>query len=150
MELILEGDFYLERFSGKAGWTYIPFSKENISAKNPFGMLKVSGSIDEYQFKDKHLMPIGDGRLFLPLAKQVRKKIKKEAGDSVHLKLYRQALPDSAPPELLDCLRDDPGKLRLFDLIPTEEKEKWVSFIYSANSEEEKATRIVKLLEALN
>ena len=92
MELILEGDFYLERFSGKAGWTYIPFPKENITAKNPFGMLKVSGSIDEYQFENKHLMPVGDGRLFLPLAKQIRKKIKKEAGDSVHLKLYRQAL----------------------------------------------------------
>ena len=60
------------------------------------------------------------------------------SGDSVHLKLYRQALPDSAPPELLDCLRDDPGKLKLFDLLPVEENKPLVTQISSYLKDEAK------------
>jgi hypothetical protein len=61
-------------------------------------MLKVSRSIDSFAFEGNHLVAIGDGSLFIPVAKSIRAILKKEAGDRVHLKL-------------VDCIKDDPGKV---------------------------------------
>jgi hypothetical protein len=39
-----------------------------VKGKNaPFGWVKVKGSIDGIEFNKYHLMPIGGGRLFLPV-----------------------------------------------------------------------------------
>ncbi len=149
MELILEADFYLERFSGKGGWTFIRLPQENFQGKKSFGMLKVSGKIDSYTFEGKHLMPIGDGSLFIPVAKAIRNEIKKEEGDRVHLKLYRDEIPTKAPQELIDCLQDDPGKLQLFEKLPKSEQEKWIEYIYGTSSLDAQTERILKLLEQL-
>ena len=54
----------------------------------PFGWVKVKGTIDGVPFNKYHLMPMGNGKLFLPVKSEIRKKIKKVAGDSVHVILY--------------------------------------------------------------
>jgi hypothetical protein len=149
MELILEGDFYVERFAGKGGWTFVRLPFEIFSNGKAFGMLTVSGKVDSYTFEGKHLMPIGDGSLFLPLAKPIRTFIKKEEGDRVHLKLYRDAIPTEAPAELIDCLNDDPGKLQLFQKLPKADQTNWVEYIYGTSSLEAKTERILKLLTEL-
>lgn len=46
--------------------------------KSPFGMLKVKGKIDDYEFSNTHLMPIGNGHLGLAVKSEIRKKIKKK------------------------------------------------------------------------
>ena len=93
---------------------------------------------------------MGDGFLFLPISKEIRKAIGKEAGDQVHILLYRDEIPNDIPDELVDCLQDDPGKLDLFQKLSNAEQKHWISFIYSANSEDAKASRIVKLLSDLS
>jgi uncharacterized protein YdeI (YjbR/CyaY-like superfamily) len=112
-------------------------------------MLKVSGSIDSFTFEGKHLMPMGDGSLFIPVAKSIRAIIKKEAGDRVHLKLLRDEIPSEAPQELIDCLKDDPGKYQLFQKLSKEDQKKWVEYIYGTNSIDGKTDRIIKLLSEL-
>ncbi|MFT7364984.1 MAG: hypothetical protein ACI9UV_003200 [Algoriphagus sp.] len=74
-------------------------------------MLKVSRSIDSFAFEGNHLVAIGDGSLFIPVAKSIRAILKKEAGDRVHLKLLRDEIPSEAPQELVDCIKDNPGKV---------------------------------------
>ncbi|WP_026967244.1 YdeI/OmpD-associated family protein [Algoriphagus terrigena] len=149
MELILEGEFLLERFAGKGGWTFVRVPVSRLPGGKAFGMVKLNGSIDEFEFVGKHLMPMKKGILFLPVSKPIRTQIGKEEGDVVLLKLYREDMPSTTPQELIDCLEDDPGKLSLFYLLRESEQKEWVEFIYSADSDDVKASRIVKLLDEL-
>ncbi|OOG70503.1 DUF1905 domain-containing protein [Algoriphagus sp. A40] len=149
MELILEGEFLLERFPGKGGWTYIRVPVSLLPSGKAFGMIKLNGSIDQFEFEGKHLMPLKKGILFLPVSKPIRTQIGKEEGDVVLLKLFRDEIPTDIPRELIECLEDDPGKLPLFNQLKEAEQKHWIEYIYSADSEETKADRIVKLLVEL-
>ena len=149
MEQIVSGEFFMERFPGKSGWTFIKLPISIFPSGKAFGMLKVSGSIDSFSFEGKHLMPMGDGSLFIPVAKPIRAAIKKEAGDRVHLRLIRDEIPSEAPQELIDCLQDDPGKYQLFQKLSKEDQEKWVEYIYGTSSIAGKTERIIKLLSEL-
>ncbi|WP_187174559.1 DUF1905 domain-containing protein [Algoriphagus sp. AK58] len=149
MQLLIEGQFYLERFTGKGGWTFIRLPIAQLGARNHFGMLRVSGSIDSYEFEDKTLMPMGDGFLFLPISREIRTKIKKEEGEKALLRLYRKGIPDQLTDELKDCLLDDPGKLNLFLSLQISQQQEWLEKIYLSASEEQKAERIVQLLQFL-
>lgn len=146
MEQIISGEFYLEKFSGKGGWTFIKIPIALLPSGRPFGMLKVCGTIDDFAFEGKHLMPMGDGFLFLPIAKPIRQAIKKEEGDRVHFILYRDEIPTSIPNELISCLEDDPGKLQLFEKLTDAEQKHWIEYIYSSNSDDTKVQRILRLL----
>lgn len=92
---------------------------------------------------------MGNGFLFLPVAKVIRTVIRKEAGDKVRVRLYRDEIPSTLPEELVACLEDDPGKLSLFKQLTKPEQKHWIEYIYSANSDEAKAHRIVRLLSEL-
>jgi hypothetical protein len=149
MQLLIGGEFFLERFTGKGGWTFVRLPISQLGAKTHFGMLKVSGAIDFFEFEGKTLMPMGDGFLFLPVSKEIRTQIKKEEGEKVLLRLYRNGIPDQLTDELKDCLLDDPGKLELYLALPASDQVRWLEIIYSAGDEEQKAERIVRLLEYL-
>ncbi len=150
MELIIEGDFILEKFPGKGGWTFTRVPPAVLPSRKSFGMIRVCGFIDDFEFEGKHLMPMGDGFLFLPISKPIRNTIRKEQGDIVRLKLLRDEVPSNVPEELIDCLKDDPGKLQLFQKLSDADQKRWVEFIYSTNSPEIKADRIIKLLNQLS
>lgn len=150
MEAFMEGDFLLEKFPGKGGWTFVRIQQAVVFSGKSFGMLKVSGSVDDYRFEGKHLMPLGDGFLFLPIAKVIRTAIGKEAGGLVKLRLFRDEIPEHLPEELIACLEDDPGKLVRFQALQIPDQKRWIEFIYSANSEDAKAERIVRLLHDLD
>ena len=149
MELILEGEFLLERFQRKGGWTFVRIPLTSLLGGKSFGMVKLDGSIDDFDFVGKHLMPMKKGILFLPISKPIRSQIKKEEGDVVRLRLFRQSIPASSPQELIDCLEDDPGKLALFYQLHDSARKEWIEYIYSADSDETKAARIIKLLAEL-
>lgn len=44
-------------------------------------------------------MPYGKDKLFLPVRTEIRKRIKKEAGDYVHVILYPDTYPTEVPDE---------------------------------------------------
>lgn len=139
----------MEKFPGKGGWTFARVPVAVLSSRKSFGMIRVCGFIDDFEFKGKHLMPMGDGFLFLPLSKPIRNAIGKEQGDIVRIKLLREEVPSQVPEELIDCLNDDPGKLQLFQKLSEADQKRWIEFIYSTNSPEIKADRIIKLLNQL-
>ena len=149
MELVAEGEFVLEKFPGKGGWTFVRVPVEILPVRKAFGMIRVCGFVDDFEFEGKHLMPMGNGYLFLPIAKPIRTAIGKEQGDTVRLKLMRDEVPSQVPEELIDCLKDDPGKLQLFQRLSDADQKHWIEHIYSANSPEVKSDRIVKLLNQL-
>lgn len=110
--------------------------------KLPFGMFKVKGKIDDYEFSNVRLMPFGNGNLFFTLNAKLRKKIKKEAGDTVHIVLYEDTTPTEIPEELILYMKYEEGILEKLGTYTDEERKAFVDWIYSAKSEETKVERI--------
>lgn len=146
---LIDKKYLLEKFPGKGGWTYTEIP-EIPMGKASFGMLKVKGSIDGFEFKKYHLMPFGNGKLFLPVKAEIRKKIKKQAGDHVHVILYPDNEPLEVPDELLLCLQDDPEALQFFNSLNESEQHNYIKWIYSAKTDQTKVDRMAKTLIRLS
>lgn len=141
--------YQLERFQAKGGWTYARIPDLKTGKKNPFGTIRVRGSIDGVEFSAAHLMPMGKGRLFLPVKAAIRKQIKKEEGDWVQIILYEDDLPTEVPDELLLCLRDEPLAHKAFMVLSNGEKKAMIEWIYNAKNESTKTSRMAKMINQL-
>ena len=117
--------------------------------KASFGWVKVKGSIDSYVIKNYRLMPMGNGKLFLPVRSDIRKKIGKQAGDYVHIVLFADNDPIQIPEELSLCLADNPTAYETFLSYTEGEQKAFIDWIYSAKRDETKVERITKTLDAL-
>lgn len=148
---LVDKDYLLDKFPGKGGWTYTLIPEIPPDSHAPFGWVKVKGSIDGIEICDYHLMPYygGSQTLFLSVKADIRKKIRKEAGDTVHVILYRDEDPLEVPEELLLCIRDDANAQAFFNLLNDGERHKFVKWIYSAKSEKTRIDRMAKTIVAL-
>ncbi|POY36022.1 hypothetical protein C3K47_12525 [Solitalea longa] len=146
LNLIIDSTVQLQRFPMKGGWTFAPIELEVVNTK-PFNYLKVKGFIDEYEIVESHLMPLGNGKLFLPVKAEIRKKIKKEVGDWVKLVLYKFLDIDVSTDTFLECLEDDPVAWSKFQQFTSEERSHYVQWIFSSASEE---IQIQRMASAIN
>jgi hypothetical protein len=140
----------LKKFPGKGGWTYAEIPEIAQNPNNPFGWVKVKGSIDNYKIAQYKLMPMGEGRLFLPVKAPIRKAINKSAGDWVHIILELDNSPVKLPTELKECLVNESSQtLQAFQNLSQGQQKRYIDWIYEAKSEESKAQRIIQLLKDL-
>jgi tRNA isopentenyl-2-thiomethyl-A-37 hydroxylase MiaE len=107
----------------------------------------VKGTIDGYEIKQFHLMPMGNGVLMLPVKADIRKKIGKKAGDKVHVVLFADNASIEVPAELQQCLDDEPVALKFFNKLSDSEKRYYIQWVYGAKREE---TRIARLARTIN
>lgn len=141
--------YLLEKYPGKGGWTYAAIP-EILQDKNaPFGWVKVKGSIDDYKIKSYKLMPMGNGKLFLPVKVEIRKKIGKQAGDWIHLILFADNDPLQIPKELLICLKEDPIAYKVFLSYTEGQQKEFIDWIESAKTDKTKVNRIATTLNKL-
>lgn len=137
----------LEKFPGKGGWTYAKLPGVSIVKTNPFGWRKVSGLIDSYELKDYKLLPLGNGDLFLPVKAEIRKLIKKEAGDKVKVILYDEEIIHAVClDDFMICLKEEPKALKKFKSLSKEEQNELTKWIYEAKTEDDKVERIGKVI----
>lgn len=149
-EPLVDKEYLLEKFSGKGGWTYALIPEILQDKHSHFGWVIVNGSIDGYEIKKFHLMPSGNGQLLLSVKAEIRKKIKKQAGDYVHVILYEDNAPLDIPEELLLCLQDDQEAWQFFRSLNENEQHNYVKWIYSAKTDDTKVERIAKALIRLS
>lgn len=112
-------------------------------------MVRVCGFIDDYEIKGYNLMPVKNGKLFLPVKAGIRKKIGKKEGDYVHVILFPYNLPTEIPDELQLCFEDEPKAYKTFLSYSNAEQKAFIDWIYAAKKEETKIERIATTITKL-
>ena len=148
-EPLIDQNLLLERFPGKGGWTFARIPELPPGKKNHFGMQKVRGYIDDYEVKQFHLMPLGKGKLFIAVKAEIRKAIKKNAGDWVKVTLYSLEAPLPVPDDFMLCLQDEPEALKYFESLPESSQKECLNWIYAINSEEIIVDRMASAINKL-
>jgi len=147
-EHIINKKCLLEKFSGKGGWTYIPLPEISPNKKTPFGWVIVNGSIDSYELSKHKLLSMGNNKLFLPVKAEIRKKIKKQVGDNVTLRLSIDKSALKIPTEIILCFENEPQKTyKNFMSFSEGQQKAFLDWIYSAKTEDKKAERIIKMMD---
>ncbi len=141
--------YLLEKYPGKGGWTYAAIPEVLQDKRSPFGWVKVKGQIDDFEIKNYKLMPMGNGRLFLPVKTAIRNKIGKKEGDWVNVVLYADNAPTEIPKEFLDCLIEDKTAYTVFLTYTDGQKKEFMDWIYSAKTDDIKVARIAETLYKL-
>lgn len=141
--------YLLEKYPGKGGWTYAAIPEVLQDKNAPFGWVKVRGLIDNFEIKNCKLMPMGNGKLFLAVKAEIRKKIGKKEGDWVNVILYADTSPIEMPVELLDCLKTEAFTCETFSTYSDGQQKEFIDWIYSAKTERKKIERIAEMLEKL-
>ncbi|NUN99000.1 MAG: DUF1905 domain-containing protein [Saprospiraceae bacterium] len=150
MKPLVNQTYLLQKFPGKGGWVYAAIPEVLQNKNNPFGWVKVKGSIDGYEFRQYKLMPMGNGQLFLPVKAEIRKKIGKQEGDFVTVVLYADDSALEIPEDILACFENEPPAIyqRFISLTEGEQKA-YLDWIYSAKTATTQADRIVRMMEQL-
>ena len=147
---LVNEDYLLLKFPGKGGWTYAEIPEILQSKNNPFGWVTVKGSIDNYPLKQYKLMPMGNGKLFLPVKAAIRKIIGKQSGDYVHIILYADSSSLEIPEEIVACFKNEPKNLiDTFLAFKQSEQKAYLDWIYEAKTEDTKANRIASMMTRL-
>ena len=146
---LVKNIYLLEKFEGKGGWTFARIPEILQDKNTPFGWVKVKGTIDGYPISKYHLMPMGNGQLFLPVKAEIRKKIKKQAGDMVEVILFKDEAPLEVPEEFLLCLEEEPKALAFFKKLKEGEQKYYINWVYDAKTDETKVSRIARSIDKL-
>lgn len=146
---LVDKDYLLQKYPGKGGWTFAALPEIAQDKHAWFGWVKVRGTIDDFEIENYHLMPMGNGSLFLPVKAEIRKKIGKNEGDWVHITLYSQDLPPVLPDDFMTCLQDEPKALAAFMRLSIPEQKKITDWIYAIKNDEMKVERIAQSIENL-
>jgi hypothetical protein len=144
-ELLTDKEYQLERFSGKGGWTYVSLPEIARDKEAAFGIVKVKGTIDAYEFNGVTLMPFNGG-MIIAVKASIRKVIGKEEGDYVHVILYRDTAPFVIPEDFKLILQQESGAYERFIAYKKWEQRMCINWIYSAKRPETVKERIAKTI----
>lgn len=143
--------YLLKKFPGKGGWTYAEIPEVKPDKHAWFNWIKVHGFVDDFEIRQARLMPLGNGRMMLPVKAAIRKAIKKSAGDQVHIILYPDNLQIEVPDEIIECMELYDSKLiEVMRRQSANQIQEIIEWIYAAKKDETKARRINKLIDFLN
>ena len=146
---IVNEKYQLQKMDMKGGWTYVEFPNIPKHLKQPFGWVPVKGTVDSYEIKQFKLWTMKNGNMFMPIKADIRKKIKKQEGDWVHITLYYDDSPLVIPEEFLVCLLDAPKAHAFFETISDSSKKHYIDWIYEGKALETRVNRIAKSIEKL-
>lgn len=147
MKPLVNKKVLLEKFPGKGGWTYARLPGVKPDPHAHFGWIKVRGLIDDFEIRQYHLMPMGNGELFLPVRAEIRKTIKKQAGDTVKVILYRDEDELYIPEELQECLDLDPDAKTSFSKLNHGQQRNVIQYIYKLKNPDNRVERIAELIK---
>ena len=95
-------------------------------------------------------MSMSNGMMFLPVKAEIRKKIGKNDGDTVHIILYSEQLPHVNHDDFMTCLQEDPVAFQNFSNKSETEQKAFIDWIYSAKNDDTKVERMAEVLNKLS
>lgn len=148
-EPVIDGNFVIQKMQMKGGWSFVEFPNVPKHLKQPFGWVPVRGTVDGYEINQFKLWTMKTGNMFMPIKAEIRKKIKKEEGDSVHILLYYDDTPVVIPDEFLMCLVESPKAYATFQSFRATSQKHYIDWIYESKSVETRVNRMAKAIEKL-
>ncbi len=84
------------------------------------------------------------------LKKEVRKLIQKEAGDTVHIVLYKDESKIIVPKDIMACFENEPEqRLQAYNNLSEGEKKVYIDWINEAKKDDTKAESIIHMMDRL-
>lgn len=136
---------------GNGAWTYQLIIPNTKNIKGKWGDLKVSGTIDSFEIKNKNLGPMKNSDKKMALNSEIRNSIGKGAGDFVNVTLYLENQNKEKTNEnemIFECFKDA-EVLNLFNKLTIEEQNEIIQSINSTATENQKVEKIVKFIAKL-
>lgn len=136
----------------KTGWTYVEIPLAFARQLKPGNKksFRVKGRLDDFAFRQVSLLPMGDGCFIMALNLKMRKKIGKQAGAVVHVCMEADGSEILPPPDLLQCLDDEPGAMEHFGKLSKSNQNYFTNWINSARTETTRINRIAQTINALS
>jgi hypothetical protein len=134
----------------KTGWSYIVITQaQAIKLKAERTSFRVKGKLDQVVIERTAVIPMGDGDFILPVNGTLRKKLGKQAGDSLVVELVSDDRPLQMSSDFMKCLKDDPRALAHFKTLPKSHQNYFSKWIESAKTIQTKTRRITMAVIAL-
>ncbi|MDD2987089.1 DUF1905 domain-containing protein [Flavobacterium sp.] len=150
MNYIVENEkLTLQYIPGNGAWTYQLIIPNTKNIKGKWGDLKVSGTIDGYQIKNKNLGPLKNSDKKMSINSEIRNAINKDGGDTVIVTLYleNQTEPKNSS-EILECFKDA-QVLQVFERLLKIEQTEILNEILTVATDDQKTEKIIKAIENL-
>lgn len=136
----------------KTGWTYIEVPADVARQLKPNNRktFRVKGQLDIFSFSGAALLPMGEGNFILALNAEIRRGIRKSEGAVIHVRIEEDKdFSIEPPPELIECLHDDPESLEYFNSLAKSHRDYFANWINTAKTDTTRANRIVQTIKAL-
>lgn len=147
---LVDRSYLLEKFPGKGGWTYATIPEVKPDPHAWFGWINVNGFLDDVELPRCKLMPKGDGQLFLPVNAKLRKQLRKGAGDTVRVRLFRADEPPLLPKDIGACFELEPPEVKAaYDKLSADEQHTYLKHINAAQTEDTRVKRIRDMMDEL-
>lgn len=149
-ELLKNKKLKIKHEPGKGAWTYnlvIPGTKD---IRGRWGFMKVSGTIDGYEFKDLNLAPLKNQDKRISLNGTIRKAINKGGGDEVIVNMVKTSddrLTNEA--EIKDCFKDADVFHKFKDLSDAEQLDV-IQDILNQETEDAQEKKIIAHIKKLS
>lgn len=134
----------------KTGWTYIhvPAAIANQLVPGNRKGFRVKGMLDAHSYALLALIPFGGGDFIMTLNAATRKQVGKNVGETVKVTMDVDKTEIQPPPELIQCMEDEPEALAYFNSLPKGHQNYFSNWIRSAKTEPTKARRIAAAINA--
>ncbi|MFN0032977.1 MAG: YdeI/OmpD-associated family protein [Flavobacteriales bacterium] len=135
----------------KTGWTYIVIPSETAQKLNPENKksFRAKGTMDSHAFKQVALIPMGEGDYIIPINSSMRKALKKTYGDTLNMSIEADKSAFIISPDMMACLEEDQVALRHFQSLAGSHQKYFSKWVDSAKGLDTKATRINRVLFAM-
>lgn len=136
----------------KTGWSYIRIPEETALQIKPAyrKAYKVKGFLDALAISGMSLLPMGEGDFMLTLKADIRKKLGKNQGATVSVKLEEDRSLRVIPAWLTECLDDDPQAAEYFYSLNNSHQDYFIKWIESAKTEATKTKRLAMSVTAFS
>ena len=124
-------------------WTVVitPIDVKKVFGKS--GHVRVKGTINGFPFDDTSLMPMGTGEHCMPVKSNIRKSIKKEAGDTIEIILEEDFSELKIPDELAEAFEASPEAKTMFNAYSPSHKRNYTKYINESKKKETREKRAV-------